>query len=54
MDYIDYELNKHYNEIAVAEEMQRQGFETSDEYFNHLEDLKAEAEISYFESKQNR
>lgn len=54
MDYIDYELNKHYNEITVAEEMQRLGFETSDEYFNHLEELKAEAEIRYFEAIQNR
>lgn len=54
MDYIDYELNRYYNEIELAEEMQRQGFETSDEYFNHLEELKAEAEIRYFEAIQNR
>lgn len=54
MDYIDYELNKYYENQELADKMAELGFETTEEYYNYLEELKEDAEISRYEAMMER
>ncbi len=54
MDYIDYVLDQYYDEIELADEMEKQGFDNYDKYLEYLEDQKEEAQILLYESLQGK
>lgn len=41
MDYIEYALNKYYEQIEIEDEMARLGIDNYDDYVSYLEDEKA-------------
>ena len=53
-DYIEYELDKHYQMQDEADDMARLGFEDYDEYIEYLEDEKAQAQIAHYEAMEER
>lgn len=52
MDYINYELDKYYKQQEKAENMAELGFDTEDEYYDYLADLKADAQLAHWEAMQ--
>lgn len=51
MDYIEYELQKYYEQQELADKMAELGFDTFEEYADYLADLEADAQEALLEAK---
>lgn len=51
MDYIDYELQKYYEQQDLADKMAELGFETYEEYADYLADLEADYQERLMEAR---
>lgn len=51
MDYIDELNNQIQRQYEIADEMERLGFETEEEYYSYMADLEADAQEELIEAR---